>query len=1129
MSYKECIKEVYVDDNKEEIDILEYEEFYKGTTKNHKLRCLYDHEIEYCCGLKNKSYFRHKNKNDKNNCKVGKWHLNWQNNFDENETEINFIKINEKQIKNRRADVYLKKFNTVIEFQHSFIYEKEIKNRKNDYSYFDINIIWIIDGNKGISINKNNDNKTIHLEFLNIHQWKYAHFTNEYDYIYLDINDYIYQIYPDKIKNNHVIVNEGIAKTSFIEQIKIGNFNINKGDIPKQVNLYISQQGAGNGKTYNIIQKIDKDENYNCFIIVTKQHSAKTIIKNEFQNQYNEGKLENIDCIEEEPVLMNNKYIIDYHNNKTNEMCSIIISTIDSFFFKLGNKEIKHVNKFEGIVNSIIEGYINEKKINIIKYDDKIIKLNRKLCVIIDETQDLSENYGKAIINIMKNKNVDFYVVGDLLQSIHYNKNAFSYLNNINLNEEDINKHKYESVNICRRFTDINLIKFINKNIDFKFWNLNEITSYKNTNETQKTYEIIKLKKSYDNDNNKKNLNIDIKTIMNSYKKEVKENNRKPNDFLIITPFTTSNYFIEALERAIQTFWIDELKKNERYVIFHKSQEGGSIDIDESNDATRMVSIHTSKGDGRNVVFVIGMNESGLLKFSNNEKNLIYYSLIHVALTRQKQKLYLFIDNINDNIYDLFIKNNDENQETEPSINISKFIKYNNINKYFNNITEDIIDKYNYSDLDIIDNNKKLIEMAHHNIRYSCIKYEFYKSIYNHDKSDKKQIYAIFQEMRKDDIIIYNCKDWKDYNNCLYVNNHINSYKVFSNICNNNDCKICNDKNDKYHKKYPIINLNSYYYKKLEILIKQIQKKMKNNNWINNLCLIEKIIFLYMTNVINNPYQMDITITEIYNILEIYDNSYNPANKCKYECKCNQIFNKNENENQIKPKHIKNIDEYIINHYSEINDISKIFNKFLNDNQNINTLVNYNFRMKTNENSDIKIHKNFFAISYTDDYIYNIIIKPELNELNYYDIINENIYDTYLLSNPLENQTKFLNKTIKTIIFSLNMNDYLEIDMNNDITLQKKEELKTYIKEQIKNKYSFECKSLYNYYDYYINKKQKIPPILKPNNPNPNTIPNFIKRFISTIYDDYRDDINEIIFNEKLEKRISREINDLFI
>jgi len=1109
MSYKECIKEVYVDDNKEEIDILEYEEFYKDTTKEHKLKCLYDHDVEYCCGVKNKSYFRHKNNNDKQICKVGKWHLDWQNHFNSNETEIDFIKINDKQIKNRRADVYIKEFNTVIEFQHSFIYEKEVKNRKYDYSFFDINIIWIIDGNKGIKINNN------YLEFYN-NEWRYNNFKNEYEFIYIDINSYIYQIYLDKIKNNIINVNEGISKLVFIEKLKKGEFNINKGVIPKQVNLYISQQGAGNGKTYNIIQKIDKDENYNCFIIVSKQHSAKTIIKNEFQNQYNQGKLENIDCIHEEPFLINNKYIIDYHNNKTNEMCSIIISTIDSFFFKLGNKEIKHVNKFEGIVNSIIDGYMNEKKINVIKYEDKIIKLNRKLCVIIDETQDLSENYGKAIISIMKNKNVDFYVVGDLLQSIHYNKNAFSYLNNINLNNQDINRHKYESINVCRRFTDFNLIKFINKTINFKYWNLHEISSYtNNTNENKKTYEIIKLKRSYDNENNKKNLNIDIKIIMEYYIKEVNENNRNPNDFLIITPFTTNNYYIEALERTIQLFWYNKLNINKRYVIFHKSQEGGSIDIDESNDKTRMVSIHTSKGDGRNVVFVIGINETGLFKFSNNEKNLIYYSLIHVAITRQKQKLYLFIDNIKDHIYELFMKNIQED-EIEPEININKFINYNNINKNLNNYTEDIINKYNYSDLNIIDKNKKIIEMAHHNIRYSCIKYEFYKCIYNYNNSNKKQLYAIFQEMREDFIFIHNCKDWKDYNNCLYINNHITIY--YNKNCNNDKCKICNS-NETIYKRYPIINLNDNYYNKLEILIKQIKKKLKKDNWINNLCLIEKIIFLYMNNVINNPYQMDITITEIYNILELYNNSYNPANKCKCDCKCNLLFKGNEN----KPK---NINDYIYNHYNEINDIANIFNKFLNDNGSINTLVNYKFNMNINENSDINIYKNFFALCYTEDYIYNIIIKPELNELNYYDIINETIYDTYLLSNPYKKNSKFLNKKIKTIVFSLNLNNYLEIQVD----LQKKEELNTYIKEQIKNKYSFECKSLYDYYNYYVSKKE-MPPLIKSSfiKENKDTTPSFIKRFIGTIYDEYRDDINENDFNMKLNKRISREIDELFL
>jgi ATP-dependent exoDNAse (exonuclease V) beta subunit len=46
-----------------------------------------------------------------------------------------------------------------------------------------------------------------------------------------------------------------------------------------------------------------------------------------------------------------------------------------------------------------------------------------------------------------------------------------------------------------------------------------------------------------------------------------------------------------------------------RYAIFHKSEEGSSIQLSESEEATRLVSIHTSKGDGRNVVFVIGLTE----------------------------------------------------------------------------------------------------------------------------------------------------------------------------------------------------------------------------------------------------------------------------------------------------------------------------------------------------------------------------------------------------------------------------------------------------------------------------------------------------------------------------------------
>ena len=61
-----------------------------------------------------------------------------------------------------------------------------------------------------------------------------------------------------------------------------------------------------------------------------------------------------------------------------------------------------------------------------------------------------------------------------------------------------------------------------------------------------------------------------------------------------------------------------------RYAIFHKSQDGCSINTNESNHATRMVSIHASKGDGRKVVFALGVSQSALQQFNNYSNNLIY-------------------------------------------------------------------------------------------------------------------------------------------------------------------------------------------------------------------------------------------------------------------------------------------------------------------------------------------------------------------------------------------------------------------------------------------------------------------------------------------------------------------------
>ena len=96
------------------------------------------------------------------------------------------------------------------------------------------------------------------------------------------------------------------------------------------------------------------------------------------------------------------------------------------------------------------------------------------------------------------------------------------------------------------------------------------------------------------------NIIFNIEEIMKKYKFEVEVNNRKPEDFLIITPFTKDNSLISILETRIQLYWLKrenpEIYKN--YAIFHKSESGTSINLAESNETTRLVSIHTSKGDG---------------------------------------------------------------------------------------------------------------------------------------------------------------------------------------------------------------------------------------------------------------------------------------------------------------------------------------------------------------------------------------------------------------------------------------------------------------------------------------------------------------------------------------------------
>ena len=135
------------------------------------------------------------------------------------------------------------------------------------------------------------------------------------------------------------------------------------------------------------------------------------------------------------------------------------------------------------------------------------------------------------------------------------------------------------------------------------------------------------------------------------------------------------NKFLTLLYPALQQFWVDffanpksytdlvleNMRKSDywtyklverendsnyyQYVYWHRSENNQPINLNESSDSTRILSIHASKGNGCECVYFLGLSEFMLTCHTDGIKNtLVYESLLHVGITRQKKYLFIGYD-----------------------------------------------------------------------------------------------------------------------------------------------------------------------------------------------------------------------------------------------------------------------------------------------------------------------------------------------------------------------------------------------------------------------------------------------------------------------------------------------------
>uniref|UniRef100_A0A6C0C7N0 Competence protein CoiA nuclease-like domain-containing protein n=1 Tax=viral metagenome TaxID=1070528 RepID=A0A6C0C7N0_9ZZZZ len=1103
--------------------------------------------------------FRHKDHEYFVDKSLIKWRKEWLDCFDGK---------TEKQVGNRRADVLIHE-NIVIEFLHSKLLRDNINARNKNYSQCNKQIYWVIECNESIDVERIRDRKRRIIFKKDI--WKYDLFDN--DYVYLNYKHKIYRIKPGDVKSGIIDVADYKSERHFVKEMKRGMVTWNDVKIQRGV-IYYNQRGAGCGKTYESIQLLgtngsnisaDKD----TFIYLTKMHSAKEVIYNELREQYNRGDLSHLNCTKQNIDNDGKKqYKMEYHNNQTGKNIQIIIGTIDSFIFAITTKKVSDNDLFRAIAKSIKQGYIHEtaggkvSDAGSIRYAQaKNVKLNVRCLIIIDEAQDLNKDYIEAFSEIVETTGIDVYVIGDKLQSIWGEHNVMTFLEKNNLSTDIVPS---TGENCVKRFHEEDFIKFVNNIIEFKKYNLPHINSICDGsrckyihNDHKKPCNVFEVPCIYSGDTDQEKVDALVDKIINYMKYEIQEYNYKPNNFMFIFPILAKNTLANRIESKVQDFWIEQFKDPEyvqnvllndeywkenlndkfhKYVCLHKSEEGQSINLTESEHMTRILSIHSSKGNGCEVIFLLGLTEKTLVKFSKMPCNLVYDSLLHVSLTRQKKSLYVGVQNNNDDVWNRFqnVCNIESDKNIPPQIQyISRYNSYDGVITYafdnldlFEIIEKEIITPSNFAKLlPKFSDEKKIIDWGHHQIRFAVFWYSIMSSIVENEKMEQygDQFKAVLANISELSIGKYTHNDY---------------YKKLDEISNNN-------RKREYikNKEIPILCLGddtrSIYHKYKDTLfdfMKNIQSKtatqMIKGERLPKLCAMESIVMMYMIQIMKKGKYSEITIMDVYNIMYCYDDCSNSINHQHHtDCLCANIFHEADNFEQ-NASH-KEIRSSMVNHYENIENIKTMYGnyvayiqKFLKDDTEFiyNVYHNVYYGIK---NENMSIMQSFPIVAHSENHVIFFVIKPQFNKLNFDRVMFDVIFNAFILGNCRDenNLKRFSNKKIVACIFTFDSNRPI---FCNPKSYKHKDILKKCLKEYLMNKYAKNHEMVYNFYEYYKNNAPQNTNVIEyVNNElmlnNYKKIPMYIKHFFTGLKD--KPEILKIDFLDQLNKYLEEKVD----
>ena len=646
--------------------------------------------------------------------------------------------------------------------------------------------------------------------------------------LFADFGDYIFRVPVESIRYRMVTVFGSIPKgPAFVSHLTSSALN---GTVlaPPQSTLTVAQDPHGSGKTYGLTRMMihtDCEEHrryahYRTFIVVTKPHSAKEVVYREFMKHLNDSGFE-----VRQNVSAGNKYVVTFTRpDGADILC--IFGTADSLMWGLAENKERGTDPFVNLVQTIhrhgptkLQGPKGR-----MRYAAEQPQINAKTLLITDEATMLPEAYAGAFAKLMHMCHVDVHLAGDVQQSTYYEDNLLTkVVREYNEVKACPGSHYLPSFpgseviirpgNQVRRFNQ-HLVDFRNTIMkgfhDNPTHNLDIAVPVAaiDVSHERGEYSIHGLEYAGPRAD-PETIQDAVDEIMVHIEGDVEKYDLLPNDFLIVTPFVKNNPLMDQLRTLIEEFWVQKFNDsvyvdrirhlpdfnetlrlaeggqeapNEReksedlpwLCVLHRSEEGKPIDTNESKYGTRIVSIHASQGDGRRFVYLVGMTQMALSRFSGGKINLKYESLMNVAVSRMKEVMRVFLQKTHDDVWDRFVPlmppELRHDSAVPPKINVAVRFKISDcsIDTSLDGMQELFEETKVHFDAESPVEGQPpptLVDYAHHEVRMATANSIFHAKVLVHQVANgwlkhSEQLYNVFKKVSRFPITSLNSKEY---------------------------------------------------------------------------------------------------------------------------------------------------------------------------------------------------------------------------------------------------------------------------------------------------------------------------------------------------------------------------------